>query len=480
MAASSITAWGDALLRTPSQEYRVGTYPPFVPSRRPQSAPARRTLSVPRLVPQQPDLQLPQRKQQQQQQRQQTQLQNTYVQKFSRDVDELRTHSRTLNKLTISTQPTPKLRAAKEVADETSDYLPRKRQPDPQPDQRKTLDDNSSSYGSTHVSFAPAVTAIAPTAAPACTSSSAASAATKASAVDEDHELADTGDAECEEHDDEAEDEYNDPERLAQQQRLAREQREAAKQFGWATKIPTHAGKSAKLHEVVVSLVAPPTPLSHHVTPGIPGGGLLRHSSTPVIPLHGAAHFYLTTGIEPRSLLPKPPPPPQGRRVMGEKKGERAAQRRLEEKRRVERNAALVKEIMDRVKRESPNWVAPAAALSAPASAPAPAAPAQDGSQGKWTPWATPRGEPPAHEVHEALKAMQASTNRLHDTVSYVQQASFRLQNQLGFSPPAELEDSDMSDPLSTLALGPAQRARAVLEGSGRLGNGSRGLRCYW
>ena len=151
-----------------------------------------------------------------------------------------------------------------------------------------------------------------------------------------------------------------------------------------------------------MSLVAPPTPLSHHVTPGIPGGGLLRHSSTRSS--RCMAPPTSTSPLESSRALTETAAAAAGGESWGEK-GERAAER-LEEKRRVEQRSAR-QEIMDRVKRESPNWVAPAAALSAPASAPAPAAPAQDGSQGKWTPWATPRGEPPAHEVHEALKAMQ-------------------------------------------------------------------------
>ena len=458
LASPDITAWGDMLLRTPVSTYRVGTYSPFNKQAAAQTIAAKRGKTPP------PRSTAASRRQQQRNQ----QAAGTAVRGwlkvpasgFETNVEQMLTQARTLNRLTITSKSSPNLtmHTAAEPEQETLQAA------------RGGGSDGSgeggsgSSSGNAHMSFAPA--AVDATAA-AASSSAAASAA--GGCGHSGHSSSDAGhgddgdddggdddgdDGESEEgdgagraeeggSDDQEEEDREDVERRQRAARVAQAQRQAQRQYGWATTIPSHAGERAKWNEVVLSRVAPPTPLSRHATAGIPGDGLVRQSASPVTPLHGSAHFFLTTGIQPHSLLPKPPPPPQARRKMGEKKGDRAEHRRLEAKRRAEANAALFRQVMDRVKRETPPPVREEAPPPAPAAAAAAAAAMEGGTPGRWTPWAGPRGAAPAEEVEETLAAIRLSNDRLRATVAYAQRQSFHLQSRLGVGPGAAFDDDD-------------------------------------
>ena len=155
--------------------------------------------------------------------------------------------------------------------------------------------------------------------------------------------------------------------------------------------------------------------------------------SSALIALHGKSHFYLTTGIQPTTLLPKPPPPPQARRKMGETPSMARERRKQEAAAKAERDAQLVSAILQRAKTEGPPLVWPegSAPDAAPAAAPSAGAPAAEVPP--WTPWRnTPRDMSDRADVEATLEALMADTNRLSETVQYVQSKSYRLQEALG------------------------------------------------
>ena len=217
------------------------------------------------------------------------------------NVEQMLTQARTMNRLSITSKSSPNLtmHTAAEPEQETLQAA------------RGGGSDgigeggSGSSSGNAHVSFAPA--AVDATAA-AASSSAAASAA--GGCGHSGHSSSDAGhgddgdddggdddgdDGESEEgngagraedggSDDQEEEDREDVERRQRAARVAQAQRQAQRQYGWATKIPSHAGERAKWNEVVLSRVAPPTPLSRHATAGIPGDGLVRQSASPITP----------------------------------------------------------------------------------------------------------------------------------------------------------------------------------------------------
>lgn len=143
--------------------------------------------------------------------------------------------------------------------------------------------------------------------------------------------------------------------------------------------------------------------------------------SSPVIGLHGRAHFFLKTGVLPESLLPKPGAPPQAKAVNLSssalaKKKER--QRLAAEK--ADKDRLLVEAIMERMRRESPP---PARRMDEPAATrarrPMPGA--------ELAQKATDR----ANRVVRDPPVRASAVDELVSTVHYVQQRNYGYQSVL-------------------------------------------------